>query len=156
MPQVFGTDQIGLMATASLWLEAGYLEDVEDHERALADKGFEHGAVPTHVNREGFHPRGDVWGQHLTSDKTHHTWAIARVANPQANPNAKETQVGGIKPRYTVEIHKVPKNPESARAHHLVTPIWEGNNINHFLEGRPGGGMGWPQVQRAMQTGPRK
>jgi hypothetical protein len=156
MPQVFGSDQTGLIAEASLWSESGFLEDVEGHEKALAGAGFEHGAIPTYANKEGFHPRGDVWGQHLTSDNTHHTWAVARVQNPDVDPNSRQTAVGGAKPRYAVEIHKVPKNPQSTRARNAVTPIWEGNDINHFLEGRPGGGMGWPQVQKAMQRGPRK
>lgn len=156
MPQVFGAGEIGLISQASLWVQADFLEDVDEHERALAGAGFED-RLPAFLDRSGFHPRGDVWGQHLMSDKTHHTWAIARVANPRAEPNARQTEVGGASPRYAVEIHKVPVNPEG-RAKGSVTPVWEGNDIRHFLTGqgaRPGQ-MTWAHIQKAMQQGPRR
>lgn len=158
MPQVFGAEELGLLSMSSLWVEADFLSDVDEHEKALAGAGFEHSALPTYIDDSGFHPRGNVWGQHLTSDGTHHTWAVARVANPGANPNARETGIGGVKPRYAVEIHKVPKNPQSARVRNTVTPIWEGNDIRQFVSGegaRPGR-MTWPDVQKAMTKGPRK
>lgn len=157
MPQVFGSDKLGLIAESSLWSEAGYVEDVEAHEGALHDAGFEEGNTPVNVDKTGFHPRGSFWGQHLRSDPGkdgNHTWAIARVANPTTDPNAKQFEIGG-RPRYVVEIHTVPKNPQSTKARGSVTPIWEGNDIRHFLTGR-GTGMGWPQVQKAMSTGPRR
>lgn len=157
MPQVFGSDQLGLVSESSLWIESGFLENVEAHENALGEAGFEQGSLPTHIDSSGFHPRGDVWGQHLRSDPKHHTWAVARVAHPETDPNARQTDVGGSKPRYSVEIHSVPRNPQSARAKGSVTPIWEGNDIRHFLSGGGGrGGMTWPDVQRAMSTGPRR
>src|SRR5689334_2341946 len=124
MPQVFGAEELGLIIEASLWSESGFLEDVEAHEKALADAGFEHNNFPANVDRSNFHPRGDVWGQHLRSDANHHTWALARVANPEVNPNARQTEVGGQKPRYSVEIHSVPKNPQG-RMRGSITPIWE-------------------------------
>jgi hypothetical protein len=155
MPQVFGADELGLVVETSLWIEAGFLEDVEAHEASLRDAGFNQGDLPVYVDRTGFHPRGDVWGQPLTSDRAHHTWAVARVANPETDPNARQTDVGGAKPRYAVEIHKVPKNPQS-RAQGSITSLWEGNDIRQFLTGRgaKAGQMTWPHVQRAMQTGP--
>lgn len=158
MPQVFGEGQLDLMRTSSLWTHAGYLEDVEAHEKALDAAGFKQGELPANVNKAGFDPRGDVWGQHLTSDKDHHTWAIARVANTGTNPNARQTDVGGAKPRYVVEIHKVPKNPQSARARGSVTPFWEGNDVRQFLTGQGAkpGQMTWAHVQKAMSTGPRR
>lgn len=156
MPQVFGADELGLIAESSLLAEAGFLEDVEAHEQALGSAGFGHNDFPVNVDKSNFHPRGDVWGQHLRSDPSHHTWALARVANPETNPNARITDVGGQKPRYSVEIHSVPKNPQS-RARGSITPIWEGNDIREFLGGRrTDGGMTWPDVQKAMQTGPRR
>lgn len=157
MPQLFGVDQLDLMSLSSLWVEAGFLENVEAHEKALSSAGFNQGELPANVNKEGFHPRGDVWGQHLRSDSTHHTWAVARVVNPMMDPNARRTDVGGEKPRYSVEIHSVPKVQGSARARGSITPIWEGNDITEFLEGRrTDGGMTWPDVQRAMQQGSRR
>jgi hypothetical protein len=155
MPQVFGSHELGLISEASLWSEAGYLEDVEAHEKALEQAGFESGQFPTNIDRTNFHPRGEIWGQHLRSDANHHTWAIARIANPGVDPNSRKTDVGGQRPRYSVEIHSVPKNP-GGRARGSVTPIWEGNDIRHFLSGqRRDGGMTWPDVQRAM-SGPKK
>lgn len=157
MPQVFGADQLGLMAEASLWVEAEYLDDVEAHENALRGAGFNQGELPTYIDKSQFHPRGDVWGQHLTSPGQHHVWAVARVQNPEVNPNARQTDVGGETPRYKVEIHRVPRNP-NGRAKNEVIPVWEGNDIRHFLSGqgaRPGQ-MTWPHVQRAMGSGPRK
>lgn len=157
MPQLFGADQVDLISLSSLWFEAGFLENVEAHEKALGDAGFEQGQLPANIDRRGFHPRGDAWGKHLRSDQNHHTWAVARVANPQVDPNARRTDVGGQTPRYTVEIHSVPKNPQSGRARGSVTPIWEGNDITEFLGGRRGdGGMTWPDVQKVMATGPRR
>lgn len=160
MPQVFGADQIGLISQASLFSEAGFIEDVDAHEEALRGAGFDDGNLPVRMDRSGFHPRGAVFGQHLTSDKAHHTWAIARVANPEVNPNARETDVGGPKSRYAVEIHKVPVDPSNARTPASVTPIWEGNDIRQFVHGQRIGPddkrMTWPRVQQAMMRGPRK
>jgi hypothetical protein len=48
------------------------------------------------------------------------------VQNPDVDPNARQ---------------KVPKNSQSARVRNAVTPIWEGNDINHFLGGRSPGVM---------------
>jgi hypothetical protein len=158
MPQVFGSDELGLVSESSfLWVEAGFLEDVEAHEQALKGAGFEEGNLPHYIDRSGFHPRGVAYGQHLRSDGTHHTWAVARVANPDVDPNARETTVGGQTPRYSVEIHAVPKNP-NGRARGSITPIWQGNDIRQFLNGqrRSPEDMTWPQVQKAMATGPRR
>ncbi len=156
MPQVFGADEIGLISESSLWTKAEFIDDVNEHERALGEAGFED-RLPARLDRSSFHPRGDAWGQHLRSDRTHHTWAIARVSNPETNPNARQTDVGGAKPRYSVEIHAVPINPDS-RVKGSVTPVWEGNDIRHFLTGQGAkpGQMTWAHIQRAMQQGPRR
>lgn len=157
MPQVFGSDELVLIAKSSLWVEAGFLEDVEAHEKALHDAGFENQEdLPVYLDTSGFHPRGYYWGQHLTSDKNHHTWVVARTANPEVDPNRRDTNVGG-RHRYAVELHKVPVNPDNARTPGSVTPLWEGNDIRHFLTGQRRDShdqrMTWPQVQRVMQKG---
>lgn len=157
MPQVFGADELGLVAESSLWVEAGFLEDVEAHEAALHEAGFGQQELPVLINRSDFHPRGDVWGQHLTSDKTHHTWAVARVQNPEVDPNAKQFGIGGARPRYSVEIHKVPVNPHG-RARPEALQVWEGNDIRQFItgQGMKTGQMAWPHIQQAMRLGPKQ
>lgn len=157
MPQVFGSGQLGLIAESSLWVEAGFLEDIEAHEGALAGAGFDQADLPVNLDTTGFHPRGSVWGQHLTSDKNHHTWVIARTANPETNPNARDTSVGG-KPRYVAEVHKIPVNPQNTRVAGSVMPIWHGSDIRQFVNGQRRGPddreLTWPQVQQAMKRGP--
>lgn len=156
MPQVFGAEELELVKTASLWVEADFLGDVEKHENALAGAGFDSETLPVNLDRSVLHPRGQVWGQHLRSDGTHHYYAVAHVANPEVDPNARETSVGGAKSRYSVEVHAVPKNPQG-RAKGVVTPVWHGNDVTKFLGGvrRSPDDMTWPDIQRTMKKGPR-
>lgn len=157
MPQVFGVSELPLFAVASLWVEADFLDDVNAHEKAISDSGFTSEGLPPNLNTTGFHPRGQVWGQHLASTPTHHTWGILRVANPAANPNSTDFSVGGEVPRYSFEIHHFPRASGKAGT---VTPVWQGNDATQFLSGRLRNrddvGKTWPDIEKALRRGPRK